>query len=288
MLNFFYYYLDFPHNSEINFQMPATNNAEGIIHLHNDMMFFLIFIIFFVSFFILLSIFEYYTKVINKKPISFLYSLDFSVKDRIQLRFAQHAKILEIVWTLIPSFILCTIGLPSIFLLYSLDEAVYSPIIIKAIGHQWYWSYEYTFWNKQIKEKFLSGSKELTFDSYMRPYDDLTLGDIRLLSVDNYLVLPTWINIRVLVSSEDVIHSWAVPSLGVKADALPGRLNQIFFLIKRPGIFFGQCSEICGTNHGFMPIGIKAIYPENYLVWVENWLYSVNLYDTQTNTSENN
>lgn len=266
---------DFPLSYQQNFQMPATNNAEGIINLHNDMMFFLIFIVFFVGSFMLFSLVEYKYAISGKK-IAFFPKLDL-LFERAPLRFAQHVKGLEIIWTLIPSVILFSIGWPSLLLLYSLDEAVYSPIILKVIGHQWYWSYEYSFWTNKIKSLFLNSSSSLTFDSYMIPYDDLQTGDIRLLAVDNYVVLPTWINIRVLATSEDVIHSWAVPSLGVKVDAIPGRLNQIFFLIKRPGIFFGQCSEICGTNHGFMPIGVKAVYPENYLQWSENWLKNLNL-----------
>nr|QXP99764.1 cytochrome c oxidase subunit 2 [Melanoides tuberculata] len=163
---------------------------------------------------------------------------------------------IETIWTVVPAIILIFLALPSLRLLYLLDEAGNCSLTLKSIGHQWYWSYEYS--------DFLN----IEFDSYMIPTEELTDGDFRLLEVDHRVVLPTETDIRVLVTSADVIHSWAVPSLGVKADAIPGRLNQLSFFIKHPGVFYGQCSEICGANHSFMPIVVEAIPLKNFMSWV--------------------
>nr|QXQ00023.1 cytochrome c oxidase subunit 2 [Phyrella fragilis] len=174
-------------------------------------------------------------------------------------RFFLENQQLETIWTIIPAIILIFIALPSLQLLYLMDE-VNSPFLtVKAIGHQWYWSYEYTDYY------------EIEFDSYMIPTSDLNPGQPRLLEVDNRLVLPFKNPIRILVSSADVLHSWAVPSLGVKMDGVPGRLNQTSFLINQAGLFYGQCSEICGANHSFMPIVIESV-PFNTF---ENWIFSL-------------
>nr|YP_009525767.1 cytochrome c oxidase subunit II [Belzebub intermedius]AXS67621.1 cytochrome oxidase subunit 2 [Belzebub intermedius] len=176
--------------------------------------------------------------------------------NKLTNRFLLEGQTIEIVWTVLPAIILIFIALPSLRLLYLLDE-VNNPIItLKTVGHQWYWSYEYS--------DFLA----VEFDSYMLPTKDLQPGDFRLLEVDNRTVLPTQTQIRVLVTATDVIHSWTVPALGVKADAIPGRLNQTSFYINRPGLFYGQCSEICGTNHSFMPISVEAVLSKYFLNWV--------------------
>nr|YP_010937886.1 cytochrome c oxidase subunit II [Provanna glabra]AIZ68593.1 cytochrome oxidase subunit 2 [Provanna sp. JWQ-2014]WKY20933.1 cytochrome c oxidase subunit II [Provanna glabra] len=165
---------------------------------------------------------------------------------------------IETVWTIIPAVILVFLALPSLRLLYLLDEVGDCGVTVKTVGHQWYWSYEYS--------DFL----DIEFDSYMVPTDDLEFGDFRLLEVDHRVILPTQTDVRVLVTSADVIHSWAIPSLGIKADAIPGRLNQISFYVKYPGVFYGQCSEICGANHSFMPIVLEAIPLKNFMEWVVN------------------
>lgn len=162
---------------------------------------------------------------------------------------------IETIWTIVPAFILIFLALPSLRLLYLLDEVGDCNLTLKRIGHQWYWSYEYS--------DFLN----IEFDSYIIPTSDLERGDFRLLEVDHRVVLPVGTDIRILVTSADVIHSWTVPSLGVKADAIPGRLNQLSFCIKYPGIFYGQCSEICGANHSFIPIVIEAVPLENFIRW---------------------
>ena len=157
------------------------------------------------------------------------------------------------------------IAIPSFALLYSLDEVVDPAVTVKAIGHQWYWSYEYSDYSQ-------ADDQSITFDSYMIPDDDLELGQLRLLEVDNRVVVPVNTHIRVVITAADVLHSWAVPSLGIKCDAVPGRLNQIPLFIKREGVFYGQCSELCGVNHAFMPIVVEAVSLENYISWVSNKL----------------
>jgi cytochrome c oxidase subunit 2 len=141
-----------------------------------------------------------------------------------------------------------------------MDEVMDPALTIKAIGHQWYWSYEYSDYQTETLE----------FDSYMVPTSDLNKGDFRLLEVDNRLVVPINTHVRVLVTGADVLHAFAVPALAVKMDAVPGRLNQTGFFVKRPGIFYGQCSEICGANHSFMPIVIEAVSLEKYISWVSS------------------
>nr|AEP27538.1 cytochrome c oxidase subunit II [Larinus turbinatus] len=175
-------------------------------------------------------------------------------------RYLLEGQLIEMIWTILPAIILILIALPSLRLLYILDE-VYNPMItVKAIGHQWYWSYEYTDY------------KKLEFDSYMIPTNELKPFNFRLLDVDNRMVIPFNSQVRIIVTSADVIHSWTVPSLGVKIDGTPGRLNQASFNINRTGLFYGQCSEICGANHSFMPIVIESISQPFFL----DWIYSMN------------
>nr|ABU55523.1 cytochrome oxidase subunit II [Ochetorhynchus phoenicurus] len=165
------------------------------------------------------------------------------------------AQEVELVWTILPAIVLIMLALPSLQILYMMDEIDEPDLTLKAIGHQWYWTYEYTDF------------KDLSFDSYMIPTTDLPFGNFRLLEVDHRVVIPMESPIRVIVTADDVLHSWAIPSLGVKTDAIPGRLNQTSFITTRPGIFYGQCSEICGANHSFMPIVVEST-PLSYF---ENW-----------------
>nr|YP_009520487.1 cytochrome c oxidase subunit II [Nilssonia nigricans]AUZ97262.1 cytochrome c oxidase subunit II [Nilssonia nigricans] len=166
-----------------------------------------------------------------------------------------NAQEVEMIWTILPAIVLITIALPSLRVLYLMDEINNPYLTIKAIGHQWYWTYEYTDY------------ENLEFDSYMIPTQNLPKGYFRLLEVDHRMMVPMESPIRMLISAEDVLHSWAMPSLGVKTDAIPGRLNQTTFTLTRPGVFYGQCSEICGANHSFMPIVVESI-PLKYF---ENW-----------------
>nr|CAD21709.2 cytochrome oxidase subunit II [Odobenus rosmarus rosmarus] len=169
------------------------------------------------------------------------------------------AQEVETVWTILPAIILIMIALPSLRILYMMDE-INSPFLtVKTMGHQWYWSYEYTDY------------EDLSFDSYMVPTQELKPGELRLLEVDNRMVLPMEMTVRMLISSEDVLHSWTVPSLGLKTDAIPGRLNQTTLMAMRPGLYYGQCSEICGSNHSFMPIVLESV-PLSYF---EKWSASI-------------
>lgn len=171
-------------------------------------------------------------------------------------------QIIECVWTIVPAVILVQIAIPSLLLLYMLDESIDATLTLKALGHQWYWRYEYTdFWRT-------GASSLVEFDSYIVPENDIESHIFRLLDVDNRAVVPYNTHVRVLISSADVLHAWTVPSLGVKADAVPGRLNQVKFIAQRPGVYFGQCSEICGANHRFIPIVMEAVNTNDFLNWV--------------------
>lgn len=171
-------------------------------------------------------------------------------------RFLLSGQTIEIIWTILPAIILLFIAFPSLRLLYLLDEINKPSIRIKTIGHQWYWSYEY------------SDFKNIEFDSYIIPTNELENNGFRLLDVDNRIILPTNSQIRIIVSAIDVLHSWTVPSLGVKIDATPGRLNQTNIFINRSGLYYGQCSEICGVNHSFMPIVIESIPAKYFIKWI--------------------
>nr|APX39890.1 cytochrome c oxidase subunit 2 [Lachnaia cylindrica] len=173
-------------------------------------------------------------------------------------RFLLEGQLIEVVWTILPAITLVFIAVPSLKLIYMLDEISNPAITMKTMGHQWYWSYEY------------SDFKNIEFDSYMIPINEMKNFNFRLLDVDNRAPIPFNTQVRIVISSADVIHSWTIPSLGVKVDATPGRLNQASFLISRPGLFFGQCSEICGANHSFMPIVLESINPKNFIKWIHN------------------
>nr|WRQ18227.1 cytochrome c oxidase subunit 2 [Multinervis guangxiensis] len=189
--------------------------------------------------------------------IMVLYIMYTLISMKMSNRFQLENQMLEIIWTLIPAFMLVMIALPSLRILYMSEEINKPLMTIKAIGHQWFWSYEY------------SDLMNLEFDSYMKPTLDLYINEFRLLDVDNRLIIPFNMNIRMLVSSLDVIHSWTVPALGIKIDALPGRINQGILISSRPGLLFGQCSEICGTNHSFMPIVIEFINMSSFMKWMK-------------------
>nr|YP_010140067.1 cytochrome c oxidase subunit II [Nacolus tuberculatus]QQK57723.1 cytochrome c oxidase subunit II [Nacolus tuberculatus] len=169
------------------------------------------------------------------------------------------SQMIEMIWTLIPAIMLVFIALPSLKILYLIEENINPAITIKAIGHQWFWSYEY------------SDFKKIEFESYMKPVKEMMIEEFRLLEVDNRMIMPFNVKARILVSSTDVIHSWTVPSLGIKIDASPGRINQGNMLINRPGLFFGQCSEICGSNHSFMPISVEMVNMKMFTKWLMNY-----------------
>nr|URH16958.1 cytochrome c oxidase subunit II [Verrucositermes tuberosus] len=184
------------------------------------------------------------------------YTMISIIQNKQTSRFILEGQMIETVWTIAPAIILVFIAIPSLRLLYLMDE-IHSPVMtLKAVGHQWYWSYEYSDFTK------------LEFDSYMVQQEDMQNNTFRLLDTDNRIVLPMNSPIRMIVTAADVLHAWTVPALGVKTDATPGRLNQVSFSINRPGILYGQCSEICGANHSFMPIVIESVSTNQFINWV--------------------
>ncbi len=242
---------------QISFQTPATDVIEKIIDLHDDIIFFIVVIIVFVSYILGIICVQY------SAPRSQQYK-DNSIFDTANnpRRVFSHHTDLEKIWTYIPTILLLLIAAPSFSLLYSIDDLQNPKISIKVIGHQWYWSYETT--------DFVS-AKDVNFDSYILATDALRENGkfLRLLEVDNRLCLPINTNIRVLITAADVLHSWALPALGVKIDACPGRLNQVSLHINRPGTFYGQCSELCGVNHSFIPIVVDAVTVDQYRRWFD-------------------
>lgn len=245
----FYFLSDSPVEWQIGFQESAVPTMEGIVNFHNHVMIIISFIIIFVGW-LLFNIVLYYNDYYIKKSTKFI-----------------HSKELEIIWTSVPALILIFLATPSFALLYSMDELVDPVINFKVIGHQWYWSYElsdYTMCGN-------NNNNNLKYDSYMLILDSLpenSKGYFRLLETNHRVLLPVKTHLRVFVSAADVLHSWAVPSFGLKVDACPGRLNLVNLFIKRIGLFFGQCSEICGVNHGFMPISIMVVDISQYHAYI--------------------
>ncbi|HEX9809327.1 MAG TPA: cytochrome c oxidase subunit II [Alphaproteobacteria bacterium] len=169
-----------------------------------------------------------------------------------------HNTFVEVLWTVVPVMILVVIAIPSFRLLYFMDRAVTPEMTLKVTGHQWYWSYEYP------------DHGGVAFDSLMIPENELKPDQRRLLEVDNRAVVPVGTDIRVLLTAADVLHSWAVPALGIKTDTVPGRLNETWMRIERPGVYYGQCSELCGVNHAFMPVAVEAVSKAAFEEWVES------------------
>nr|WGW14731.1 cytochrome c oxidase subunit II [Rufusia pilicola] len=240
---------DAPTRWELSFQDSATPIMAGIVALHHELMFVLVAAVTVVLWLLCRGL------------------LVFTVSDRsegstaLACYFQQHT-VLELAWTLVPSFVLVAIAVPSFALLFSIDDVSSPSLTAKAIGHQWYWSYEYSDYCDSGRQLLHSS------ESYMLPCEEMATGGLRLLETDVPLALPIWTHVRMLVTSSDVLHSFAVPSLGIKCDAVPGRLNQVAVLVLRDGIFFGQCSEICGIQHGFMPIVLDALPLDSYLSWL--------------------
>nr|APF47513.1 cytochrome c oxidase subunit II [Protapanteles sp. 2 SNS-2016] len=216
----------------MNFQDSFSFIMMMMIYFHDFIMMILLMILFFILY---IMYWFFFNKLINMNIL--------------------HNQLIEIIWTIIPMIILIFMALPSLSILYMLDDMINPFMTIKILGHQWYWSYEY------------SDFYMIEFDSFM--LTDYLKSNFRLLDVDNRLLLPKNFNIRGLVSSVDVIHSWAVPSLGIKIDSIPGRMNQFIMQIDRSGLFFGQCSEICGLNHSFMPIVLESVKLNNFLSWIK-------------------
>nr|QFZ89439.1 cytochrome oxidase subunit II [Megascolecidae sp. YN201753-02] len=225
-----------PHWGQLMFQDAASSVMMQLISFHDHALIILTLVLTVVSYALIALMFNNY---IN--------------------RYIMEAQTIETVWTILPALILLTLALPSLRILYITDEVSNPSLTVKTVGHQWYWSYEYT--------DFLN----VEMDSYMTPTSDLTPGEYRLLEVDNRIVVPMQMEIRMLITAADVLHSWTIPSLGVKVDAVPGRLNQIGFAVSHPGVFYGQCSEICGANHSFMPIAMEAVDTKSFMKWISTF-----------------
>lgn len=231
-----------PHEWQLSFQEAASPLMQQLIDLHD--------IVFWIITFITIFVFGLMAYVCWR----------FSAKKNKTPSQTTHHSLLEVAWTVIPALILVVLAIPSFRLLYNQNDFTNIDMTIKATGYTWLWGYEYP------------DHDNITFDAIMLQDDELKEGQPRLLTTDNLLVLPTKKNIKIQITSDPagVIHSWAVPSLGVKTDAIPGRLNETYFRIDEPGMYYGQCSELCGPGHGFMPISIKAVSEEEFATWVES------------------
>ena len=222
---------------QLSFQNPATDLMGSVVGLHNIILIVMTLVTLFVLF------------------LLFYVSFRFSAKRNPIPSTTTHNTVVEVLWTAIPIVILVVLAIPSFKLLYQQEKSENYDMTVKVIGHQWYWEYEYP------------DHGDFYFESYMVQEQDLEEGDLRLLTVDNPLVIPANKNIQILIPAGDVLHSWAVPSMGLKTDAVPGRLNETWVNGKEPGIYRGQCSEICGSGHGFMPVVVKVLPEREFMAW---------------------
>ena len=222
---------------QLSFQNPATDLMGSVVGLHNIILIVMTLVTLFVLF------------------LLFYVSFRFSAKRNPIPSTRTHNTVVEVLWTAIPIVILVVLAIPSFKLLYQQEKSENYDMTVKVIGHQWYWEYEYP------------DHGDFYFESYMVQEQDLEEGDLRLLTVDNPLVIPANKNIQILITAGDVLHSWAVPSMGLKTDAVPGRLNETWVNVKEPGIYRGQCSEICGSGHGFMPVVVKVLPEREFMAW---------------------
>ncbi|MBL6953702.1 MAG: cytochrome c oxidase subunit II [Alphaproteobacteria bacterium] len=225
------------HPWQLGLQTPVTPVAVALNDFHNLLLIIITVIAVFVTL-LMIVVFVKFNAKANPTP-----------------RTTTHNTLLEVLWTAIPILILVVIAIPSFKLLYFADRTVDAEMTIKAVGHQWYWSYEYP------------DNGEFTFDASMVEDQDLQPGQPRLLATDEAVVIPVNTNIRLLIAADDVIHSWAMPAFGVKLDGVPGRLNETWVRVEKQGTYYGQCSELCGTGHGFMPIMVKVVSKEAFAAW---------------------
>ncbi len=239
----------------MDLQPSATSSKDRIHDFHNMLLVIITAITIFVLVLLIWVVIRY-NKRANPKPSN-----------------VTHNVLLEIVWTIVPVVILIIIAVPSFKILYENDQITEPEMTLKITGYQWYWGYEYP------------DHDGIAFNSYMVPTEELTSDQKRLLSTDNVVVLPVDTDISILVTSNDVIHSWAMPAFGIKVDAVPGQTNETWFRIHKPGIYYGQCSEICGKDHAFMPIEIHAVSKEAFKAWIEKAKeeFAVNDYQIKSN-----
>ncbi len=231
---------DSPYNWQMHLQDAASPIMEDLIEFHKLLLYIITGIVIFVFCLLSYACFRFHQKR-NPNPSK-----------------RSHHILIEILWTVVPVLILVVIAIPSLHILIKAERRFDPDMTIKVVGHQWYWEYIYPDHN------------DFTFDSYMLKDDQLKPGQLRLLEVDNRVIVPVDTNVKILVTSYDVIHSWTVPALGVKKDAVPGRVNETWFRVTKPGVYYGQCSEICGIGHGFMPIAVEAVSKEQFNKWVSD------------------
>ncbi len=227
-----------PENWQMWYQDAASPVMERVNEMHIMLMWIITPILIFVTAILAVTLYRFREKK-NPKPSK-----------------TTHNVPLEIIWTLIPVIIVGAIAFPSIKLIYFMDKTEKAEMTVKVIGHQWYWEYDYP-------------DHDISFDSFMLNRDQLKEGQIRNLDVDKQVVLPVDTNVRILATSVDVLHSWAVPSFGIKQDTIPGRIRETWVRINKPGIYYGQCSELCGKDHGFMSIAVRAVSKEDFEAWVK-------------------
>lgn len=231
--------LALPKDWHMGFQEAASVAMEKFVNFHDLLLIIITGVVVFVFILLTYTCIRFYHKN-NPVPRKFTHNVG-----------------IEILWTIVPCILLIIIAIPSFRLLYYVDTIGKMDMTIKVVGRQWFWQYEYP-------------DENIAFDSYIIPDDQLKPGQVRLLDVDNPIVLPVDTDIRIVVTAGDVIHSFAVPSLGLKIDAVPGRINETWVRITKPGQYYGQCSELCGVGHGFMPISLKAVSKEEYEAWVKD------------------
>ena len=229
-----------PKDWQLGFQKAASGHMEDLVWFHDYMLLPIITAItVFVLFLVIYACIRYRAA---RNPVASQTS---------------HNTFIEIIWTLVPCLILIVMAVPSFKILYEQDEIPPADVTIKAVGYQWYWGYEYP-------------DENIIFESYMIEEEDLKPGQPRLLSVDNEIVVPVNKVVKVLITANDVLHAWALPSFGVKRDAVPGRINETWFKADRTGTFYGQCSELCGIKHAFMPITVNVVSQEDYDKWLKD------------------
>ena len=228
-----------PKDWQLGFQKSASKSMDDIVWFHDYMLVPIITAITAFVLFLLLYVCVRYRASKNRVPST-----------------TSHNTLIEVIWTLVPCLILIVMAVPSFKVLYSQDEIPKADVTIKAIGYQWYWGYEYP-------------DENIIFDSYMIDEKDLKENQPRLLAVDNAVYVPVNKVVKVMITANDVLHAWALPSFGVKRDAIPGRINETWFKADRTGTFYGQCSELCGIKHAFMPITVNVVSEDEYNKWLE-------------------
>ena len=227
-----------PKEWQLGFQSPASDSMRDIVSFHNNLLLPIIIAISVFVLFLMLYACVRFRASANPNPSK-----------------RTHNVTVEILWTLIPCLILIVMAVPSFKILYKQDTIPKADLTIKAVGYQWYWGYEYP-------------DENIIFDSYMIEEKDLRADQPRLLAVDNEVVVPVNKVVKVLITANDVLHAWALPAFGVKRDAVPGRINETWFKAEKEGTYYGQCSELCGIKHAFMPITVKVVSEEDYQEWL--------------------